>query len=151
MRTLIVEDEIVAAYRLSRMLKSIDPNIQVVQTIDTVKDSVDFLSTNCVDLIFMDVQLTDGLCFEIFETLTVETPVIFTTAYDQYTLKAFKVHSIDYLLKPIHPDELKASLNKLAKMSAISVLAIRKMMETTAKDMTYKNASWLNQDMALFL
>lgn len=139
MKAIIIEDEIVAANRLTRMLNSIDSSIQVVQTIDTVKDSVEFLSANNVDLIFMDIQLADGLCFEIFETLPVETPVIFTTAYDQYTLKAFKVHSIDYLLKPVHPDELKVSLNKFAKMSALPISVMRRIMDGMSPERTFKS------------
>lgn len=113
MKVLIVEDEIPAANRLSKMLQQLDDEISVVHKADSIESSVSYLnSTPAVDLIFMDIQLADGLSFDIFEQVQVKTPVIFTTAFDQYTLKAFKVNSIDYLLKPIDEKELEKALNK---------------------------------------
>ncbi len=114
MRILIIEDEIVAVNRLRDMLFAYDPTIEVVGVLDSVIDSVNFLINrkSDFDLIFMDIELSDGLCFEIFEEVDIDTPVLFITAYDQYALKAFKVNSVDYLLKPIENNELIQSIEK---------------------------------------
>ena len=113
MNCLIVEDEKVAAERLSGLIKKCDPAIDITEVLQTVKNAVQWLNTHqAPDLIFMDIQLADGLSFEIFEQTIVKTPVIFTTAYDEYALKAFKVNSIDYLLKPIDQQELKNAIDK---------------------------------------
>lgn len=113
MNCLIVEDEKVAAERLVGLIKKYDPSIDIIEIVQSVKNAVQWLNTHqAPDLIFMDIQLADGLSFEIFEQTIVKTPVIFTTAYDEYALKAFKVNSIDYLLKPIDQDELNNAINK---------------------------------------
>ena len=113
MRVIIIEDEIPAARRLQKLLNELNLDIRVVDKFDSVESVVNFLSTGPdIDLIFMDIQLADGLCFSIFEQVVVNTPVIFTTAFDQYTLKAFKVNSIDYLLKPIEEKELQGAIEK---------------------------------------
>ena len=102
MKVLIIEDEPLAAARLKNLLKEINSSIEVLQIIDTVKSSIKWFSENDTpQLVFMDIQLADGLSFEIFEKIEISAPVIFTTAYDEYALKAFKVNSIDYILKPI--------------------------------------------------
>jgi DNA-binding LytR/AlgR family response regulator len=113
MNCLIVEDEKVAAERLVGLIKKYDPSIDVTEIVQSVKNAVQWLNAHqAPDLIFMDIQLADGLSFEIFEQTIVKTPVIFTTAYDEYALKAFKVNSIDYLLKPIDQDELNNAIDK---------------------------------------
>ena len=113
MNCLVIEDEKVAAQRLSGLIKNYDQSIEILEIIQSVKNAVKWLNTNqAPDLIFMDIQLADGLSFEIFEQTIVKTPVIFTTAYDEYALKAFKVNSIDYLLKPIDDGELKNAVDK---------------------------------------
>lgn len=113
MKVLIIEDEKPAAHKLIRLLKEINPNIEIFDVLKSVEDSINwFLHNPKPDLIFMDIQLEDGICFEIFESNPIHTPIIFTTAYDEYTLKAFKVNSIDYLLKPIDSDELKNAIDK---------------------------------------
>jgi DNA-binding LytR/AlgR family response regulator len=113
MRVVIIEDEMPAANRLVKLLHSYDADIEIIKKLDSVESSIQFLtSEKNIDLIFMDIQLADGLSFDIFEKIKITTPVIFTTAFDQYTLKAFKVNSIDYLLKPIDEKELTASLEK---------------------------------------
>lgn len=113
MNCLIVEDEKVAAERLIRLIKKYDSSIEILEVIQSVEKAVIWFNTNQTpDLIFMDIQLADGLSFEIFEETVVRTPVIFTTAYEEYTLKAFKVNSIDYLLKPIEQKELDFAINK---------------------------------------
>lgn len=113
MNCLIIEDEKIAAERLSELIKKYDQSIEIIEIIQSVKNAVQWLNTRqAPDLIFMDIQLADGLSFEIFEQTIVKTPVIFTTAYDEYALKAFKVNSIDYLLKPIAQDELNNAIKK---------------------------------------
>jgi len=115
MKVLIIEDELPAAEKLERYLHRYDPAIDIVGTFDSVEKSSDWLkdNQNGLDLIFMDIQLTDGLSFKIFDKVEVTTPVIFTTAFDQYAMEAFKVNSIDYLLKPIAFEDLSSSLKKL--------------------------------------
>jgi DNA-binding LytR/AlgR family response regulator len=113
MNCLIVEDEKVAAERLSGLIKKYDPTIDITGIVQSVENAVQWLNIHQTpDLIFMDIQLSDGLSFEIFEQTIVKTPVIFTTAYDEYALKAFKVNSIDYLLKPIDQNELNNAIDK---------------------------------------
>ncbi|MCD4768958.1 MAG: LytTR family DNA-binding domain-containing protein [Bacteroidales bacterium] len=113
MNCLIIEDEKEAAIKLAGLIKKYDQNIEILDTIQSVKNAVIWLNNNeTPDLIFMDIQLADGLSFEIFEQTIVKTPVIFTTAYDEYALKAFKVNSIDYLLKPIDQSELDQAIDK---------------------------------------
>ncbi|GHT47998.1 DNA-binding response regulator [Bacteroidia bacterium] len=113
MRVLIIEDERPASQKLIRLLEELDSSIEIVEVLKSVEQTVNWLLRNpAPELIFMDIQLEDGICFEIFEKVKIKTPVIFTTAYDEYTLKAFKVNSVDYLLKPIVPEELKNALDK---------------------------------------
>lgn len=113
MRVLIIEDEDLAAKKLLRLLKETDSKIDVAGILGSVESAVNWILSNPrPDLIFMDIQLEDGLCFDIFEKSMLDTPVIFTTAFDEYTLKAFKVNSVDYLLKPIKPHELEKAIDK---------------------------------------
>jgi DNA-binding LytR/AlgR family response regulator len=117
MNILIVENEKPAAEKLVRLLMKIDKSITVLGIVETVEETINRIRESPLpDLILMDIQLDDGLCFEVFETLSVDIPVIFTTAYDEYTLKAFKVNSVDYLLKPIDENLLKAALAKFMKL-----------------------------------
>ncbi|SEA06401.1 LytR/AlgR family response regulator transcription factor [Bizionia paragorgiae] len=111
MKVLIVEDEKPSARRLQRMLEKMD--IEVNTMLHSVEESIAWFKENShPDLIFLDIQLSDGLSFEIFEAVSISSAIIFTTAYDEYALKAFKLNSIDYLLKPIDQDELEAAVNK---------------------------------------
>lgn len=112
MKVLIVEDESMAAKRLSSMLLKLEPDVEILEVLDSVKTAVKWLSTNEADLLFFDIQLADGLSFEILNQVNIQTPIIFTTAFDEYAIKAFKVNSIDYLLKPIDPEELQNALDK---------------------------------------
>lgn len=113
MRIVIFEDEMHNAERLIRLLQKFDASIQVVAVITSVAEGIRWLEQQQpVDLMLMDIQLSDGNCFEIFSKTKVRTPIIFTTAYDGFALQAFKVNSIDYLLKPIDPDDLKNALKK---------------------------------------
>ncbi|HNP20391.1 MAG TPA: LytTR family DNA-binding domain-containing protein [Fulvivirga sp.] len=115
MNVLIIEDEIPAAEKLERYLHKYSDAITVVNKLTNVADSVNWLQAhqNEIELIFMDIQLTDGKSFEIFEQVTIEKPIIFTTAFDEYAIEAFKVNSIDYLLKPITFDDLAQAMQKL--------------------------------------
>jgi DNA-binding LytR/AlgR family response regulator len=118
MRVLIIEDEIPAAEKLQRYLAKYDTTIEVLGHLTTVKDAVEWLrrKQDDIDLIFMDIQLTDGLSFQIFQQVTVQKPVIFITAFNEYALDAFKVKGIDYLLKPVTFTDLSASLKKLENL-----------------------------------
>ncbi|TRX62701.1 response regulator transcription factor [Fulvivirga sp. M361] len=120
MKVLIVEDEALASERLEQMLIHCDDTIEVLDSIDTVKDAAVFMDSRRdeLDLVFLDIQLADGKSFEIFNKINYPKPVIFTTAYDEYALKAFKLNSVDYLLKPIKKDELSTALNKFKTISA---------------------------------
>ncbi|MCD4747107.1 MAG: LytTR family DNA-binding domain-containing protein [Bacteroidales bacterium] len=113
MKVIIIEDEQLAAERLIELIKKYDPAIEIIGKFDSVKKSILWFSKNVhPDLVFMDIQLGDGLSFEIFEHTIIDCPVIFTTAFDEYAIRAFKVNSIDYLLKPIDFDELTTAINK---------------------------------------
>lgn len=113
MRLLIIEDETAAAKNLCSILQSVTPDAQILDTIDTVVDSVEWFKSNpAPDLVFMDIHLSDGESFKIFEKVAITSPVIFTTAYDQYALKAFQTNGIDYLLKPIQEAEVRRAVEK---------------------------------------
>lgn len=112
MKVLIVEDETIAANKLERQLLQLDATISIENKIESVASTVKWLTENQVDLIFLDIHLSDGLSFGIFDDIEVKVPVIFTTAYDQYAIQAFKVNSVDYLLKPINKYDLERSLDK---------------------------------------
>ena len=118
MRVLIVEDETTAFENLSQMLCAIDPTLEIVGNTEGVQQTVRWLNGNPQpDLIFMDIHLSDGSAFTIFEMMEIEIPIIFTTAYDQYAIDAFRVNSIDYLLKPVKQERLESALNKLRRLS----------------------------------
>lgn len=115
MRYIILEDERLAANRLKELVKGIRPDYSCVLTLDSVEAAVISLPALTVDLLFMDIQLADGLSFDILDQLSIETPIIFTTAYDEYAIKAFKTNSIDYLLKPLDEEELVRAIEKFEK------------------------------------
>jgi DNA-binding LytR/AlgR family response regulator len=118
MKILIVEDEKPAADRLIRLILEIDPTAEILDTVDSVEATLNYLAANAQpDLLLMDIHLADGSCFEIFKYENVEIPVIFTTAYDEYALQAFKTNALDYLMKPIKQTELAAALTKFGKLS----------------------------------
>lgn len=129
MNVVIVEDELAASDNLSYLLKSIDSTIQVIKVLDSVKASVAFFSQpQKAELVFMDIHLADGVSFEIFDQVSINIPVIFTTAYNQYTLKAFKVNSIDYLLKPLDQDELSDALQQFKEQKPDTSIANDQIM-----------------------
>ncbi len=113
MKVLIIEDECPASQKLIRLLKEIYAEIEIIDVLRSVEQAVNWFAGHLTpELIFMDIQLEDGLCFDIFETCKIDVPIIFTTAYDEFALKAFKLNSVDYLLKPINQDELKNAIEK---------------------------------------
>lgn len=115
---LIIEDELLAADYLEGLIREVDGGFEVKAKLGSVKESVDWLEKNKADLIFLDIQLSDGLSFSIFDQVSVSTPIIVTTAYDQYAIKAFDLNSVDYLLKPIRKTDLADSLKKLKSLKA---------------------------------
>ncbi|SHI55559.1 two component transcriptional regulator, LytTR family [Mesonia phycicola] len=143
MRTIIIEDEKPSARRLERMLEKLE--IPVEKLLHSVNDSIQWLLENKhPDLIFLDIQLSDGLSFEIFEEIDIESAIIFTTAYDEYALKAFKLNSVDYLLKPIDEEELEAAINKFQskfnnnKEVTTNLSELKKLLNTESVAKTYK-------------
>ena len=121
MKALIIEDENVAAQALQSLVQEINPEITVVAILQTIEESVEWFEENPMpDLVFMDIHLADGSSFAIFDKVDITCPIIFTTAYDEYALKAFEVNSIDYLLKPINKADLERALNKYQHLSAAS-------------------------------
>src|SRR5689334_25255687 len=113
MKVLIIEDEELAVKKLQKTLQSVDATAEVVGVADSIRSSVNWLQSNpAPDLILMDIELADGQSFEIFDKVEVKSTVIFTTSYDEYALKAFKVNSVDYLLKPVQKDELESAIAK---------------------------------------
>ncbi|MFN5629563.1 MAG: LytR/AlgR family response regulator transcription factor [Bacteroidota bacterium] len=117
MKVLIVEDEPLSAEHLIRTLNKVDKNIQVIKTLDSISNTVKFLSQESeLDLIFLDIHIADGNSFEIFSKITIDVPIIFTTAFNEYAIKAFKLNSIDYLLKPIGIDDLTNAIAKYNKL-----------------------------------
>lgn len=120
MTVLIIEDEMLAAERLQLLIKKYDPSITVQACLDSIEDTVKWLQTKPhPDLLLVDIQLSDGPSFEIFKKVTIQKPVIFTTAYDNYALDAFQLFSIDYILKPITEEALACAFNKYRNLSAV--------------------------------
>jgi two-component system, LytTR family, response regulator LytT len=118
-KALVIEDEDLAANRLINLLQQIEPDIDIAGPIDSVEQTILYLQKNQQpDLLFLDIQLADGKSFSIFDQVKVNVPIIFTTAYDEYAIRAFELNSIDYLLKPVSLEKLRAALDKFKKISA---------------------------------
>lgn len=140
MKVLIVEDETAAYESLVDILKDIDPAIQVVGNTESVSQTIHWLHNNPEpDIIFMDIHLSDGSSFLIFESIEVETPIIFTTAYDEYAIDAFKLNSVDYLLKPIKSEELERSLHKFSRWTRKDILEYLSRLPQLAPQPRYNN------------
>lgn len=121
LKILIIEDEEPAARRLYKLIKEAEPEVLLLDTIVSVSSGINWFKNNaCPDLVFSDIQLSDGISFQIFKESLVDCPVIFITAYDQYAIEAFKVNSIDYLLKPVKKDDLQAALIKFKKLKPLA-------------------------------
>ncbi|MEQ9009062.1 MAG: LytTR family DNA-binding domain-containing protein [Ekhidna sp.] len=145
MKTVIIEDEQSAINRLKKELNKIaEVEFEIMATIESVRDTVSWLRENReVELIFSDIQLTDGLSLEIFKQIEIDAPVIFTTAYDEYALQAFKLNSIDYLLKPIDPAEITEAISKyLARSSAESDNYVKQLSDLVSsfKPSTFRSS-----------
>ncbi len=157
MKVLILEDEFHAANRLKRLLESNIEHLEILDTLDSVEEAKAFFENdNSLDLIFADIQLADGLSFSVFQDLDIQVPVIFTTAFDQYTLKAFKLNSIDYLLKPIDEDELVIALTKFRKLSnttaSESSSSLVKVLNSIQSQKSFKERFLIrNKDQYIFL
>lgn len=136
MKILIIEDEPFAQQELTRLLNSLQIKFEILGMIDTVEDAVDWLKNNpAPELIFLDIQLADGLSFDIFRQVEVLSPVIFTTAYDEYAIRAFQLNSIDYLLKPINMGDLMKAFNKLDSMKSQMIAGEKVGLSITRKQL----------------
>lgn len=132
-RVVIVEDETAAVVNLRSMLTSLIPDVEVVDVLESVEEAVEFFSRGVdADVVFMDIHLADGDSFRIFKSVDISIPIIFTTAYDQYALEAFKVNSIDYLLKPFKDNELQRALDKLERLTATESATAAERIEILA-------------------
>lgn len=128
MRVLIIEDETLAAKRIRKMVEDLEPEAVIEGVTDSIEGSVDWLNQHQhPDIILMDIELADGQSFEIFNRVEVKSTIIFTTAYDEYAIRAFKVNSIDYLLKPIDPEELKKAFEKWKSRSVTEIPSAAKI------------------------
>ena len=154
MKILIIEDEENAAKRLIKLINNNLDNAEILAVLDSVEESVRWLENNThPELIFLDIQLSDGLSFNIFKKVKVDSSIIFTTAYDEYTLKAFEVNSIDYLLKPINENKLSNSLKKhqtlKEKFSSASPIDSAKLIEILTAKKSYKTRFLVNKGNSL--
>jgi two-component system, LytTR family, response regulator LytT len=141
-KTLIIEDELPAAKRLERMLKDCHTEIQVVDILDSIEASTRWFNNNPhPNLVMLDIQLADGQSFEIFKQVKIESFVIFTTAYDEYALKAFELNSIDYLLKPVRPEQLQKSIEKFLKLKEGDPQGIQ-VLDKIVSYMSQKNTNY---------
>ncbi|HQW26907.1 MAG TPA: LytTR family DNA-binding domain-containing protein [Saprospiraceae bacterium] len=151
MNILIVEDEALSARRLKTMVTEMDPTYRVLDITESVRKTVQWLQSHpSPDLMLMDIELTDGKSFDIFEQITVKCPVIFVTAYDEYAIKAFKVNSIDYLLKPIKLEELARSMDKLRQLQqqytqGSGGLNIQSLLQAFEKHASYRERFLIKQ------
>lgn len=134
MQILLIEDELPAARQMAKLLAAQRPAWQILDTLDSVENSVRWLGSRpAPDLIFMDIQIADGLSFDIFRQVEVRAPVVFTTAFDQYAVQAFKVNALDYLLKPVDPDELQRAIEKIEKQRLAPAAAPSLDFETLSR------------------
>jgi len=140
MKVVILEDEPRAANHLERLLTKVAPNMIIIAKLDSVRDGLKFLQTNPEpDLLFSDIQLADGLSFEIFNQFAVRCPIIFTTAYDHYAIDAFKTSGIDYLLKPIEEERLSKAIEKARQFSPGLILEKMIRLNNPAYGKSYKS------------
>ena len=143
MKAAIVEDEKLATERLKMILKEYDPSVEVMSCLESIDDTVQYLRQHQhPDLLLLDIHLSDGHCFEIFKQVHYTRPVIFTTAYDQYALDAFKMFSIDYILKPVTLEAMAAALNKLRSMTASFTGIDFRKLEPPGQHYNYKKGFW---------
>ncbi|HEX5668937.1 MAG TPA: LytTR family DNA-binding domain-containing protein [Chitinophagaceae bacterium] len=150
MRILIVEDEMLLAKRLHKMLLALEPDAEIAGITQSVEETVHWLEQNPMpDLVMMDIELADGQSFDIFKRTQLNAPVIFTTAYDEYAIKAFKVNSIDYLLKPIKEEDLKIAINKFRNsgygQQVPSMISLLEKIEQLTRPAEFRNRFLVKQ------
>lgn len=134
MRVVIIEDETAAARNLQAIIRKVLPEAEIEATLESVEETVDWFGSHaCPDLLFMDIHLADGESFRVFDRIDIACPIIFTTAYDEYALEAFKVNSIDYLLKPIKEEELARAIEKLRRLSGAELAEVRENIAEMAR------------------
>lgn len=137
MKAIIIEDEPLVAKDLMKLVQVVNKDIEIITTLDSVKASIDYFKNNPEpELIFMDIQLSDGVSFEIFNHIRITCPIIFTTAYNEYAIRAFKVNSIDYLLKPIDNSELTIALEKFSKYRSAQSEVIKDQIKSLMNHLT---------------
>lgn len=140
MKALIIEDEVLAAKALQKLLGEVSPETEVLSILETIEESLEWFENNEMpDLLFMDIHLADGSAFSIFEKIEITCPVIFTTAYDEYALKAFEVNSIDYLLKPINKKDLKRAMGKYKTLVSGRAQMQKFMTQMEPRQKKYRN------------
>ena len=142
MKALIIEDEMMAAKALQKLIGEVSPDTEIVGVIESIEESVEWLENNPMpDLMFMDIHLADGSSFAIFERVNVTCPVVFTTAYDEFALKAFEVNSLDYLLKPISKEALERAMNKFHALAGVRFNAdkIERLLEQLGEKKRHRN------------
>lgn len=140
MNVLIVEDETAAYENLADIISEVDPRIRIAGNTESVTSTVQWLQSNPLpDLIFMDIHLSDGSAFAIFDKITVETPIVFTTAYDQYAIEAFRVNSIDYLLKPVKVNDIRHALDKYGKLTRQDLVQYLSQLTLLASPPSYQD------------
>ncbi|WP_299185612.1 LytTR family DNA-binding domain-containing protein [uncultured Aquimarina sp.] len=133
-KAIIIEDESIAAIRLQNLIQEVDNQIMIVKVLTSISESVQYLSTESPDLIFLDINLSDGYSFEIFKILEINTPIIFTTAYSEYAIKAFEQNSIDYLLKPVAKNSLSRSIDKFFELNKNQLPEYKKLFLHNEKE-----------------
>lgn len=140
MKVIIIEDEAPAAERLKKMLQAADADIEVLRVLSTVSGALAWLAANQLpDLIFMDIELSDGLSLDLFKRMRIECPVIFITAYDEYWQEAFEYNSIDYLLKPVKKERLEAALKKFQELKDFFTSRFTNLLAWRAGEIKYKD------------
>lgn len=131
MKVVVIEDEPLVAKNLIRMIKQIEPAAEVINSLDSVELAVKWIKENeQPDLFFMDIQLADGVSFDIFDKVKIERPVVFTTAYNEYAIRAFKVNSVDYLLKPVDKDQLQLAIEKFKKYYGQNTAVVAEQLQS---------------------
>ena len=141
MKAAIIENEVLSQEKLISLLHSIDSSIEVIAKLESVKESIEWLKNNTPDILFVDVELNDGISFQIFDHIQVKCPIIFITAYDQYAIRAFQISSLDYLLKPIQKDSLASSLIKFYKNKSQDALLMDYQLQETRQVYRHKYKS----------
>lgn len=137
MKTIIVEDEPLVAKDLQKLILQIDPSIEIIATLDSLQSCIAYFKSKEVpDLLFMDIQLNDGVSFDLFKHVDLRCPIIFTTAYNEYAIRAFKVNSIDYLLKPVDRNELQDAIDKFKKMNTTHGGILKEQIQLVMKQLS---------------